>query len=178
MLSLPPSKTDHYRGDLMAEVIVVEYGDYECPLSSRTGEWPQILLKIFRHKVCFVYRHFPLRDIHPHAFRAAVAAQIAASYGMFWEMHQLLLASYDDLKCKKLISIAREIGLEEEAFLKQFHKKELIDCVRRDLISGQRSGVTSTPTFFLNNMKLEGPVNLEILQENIVRILRGYRICA
>jgi protein-disulfide isomerase len=178
MLSSPANKNDHYKGDLKAEVVVIEYGDYECPLSSRTLEWPQVLLSVFQKKVCFVYRHYPLRNIHANALRAAVAAEIASGHGLFWEMHALLFANHNDLSYKKLITLSHELGIEEKDFLTKFKSREVLYHVRQDLISAERSGVTSTPSFFLNNQRLEGPVSLEILQKNIHKILGGYRISA
>jgi hypothetical protein len=121
----------------------------------------------------FVFRHFPLDSVHPHARRAAEAAEAAASQGRFWEMHDLLYENQDDLGDEALRRHAARLGLDPARFEKDLEERAHAPRVREDRFGGERSGVEGTPTFFVNGVRYEGPRDLEALLEAIEDAARG-----
>jgi protein-disulfide isomerase len=170
-LQVPAHGKDHRIGLLEAPIVVIEYGDYECPLSAKANHWMNEILKEFKSDICYVFRHFPFTDIHPHSALAAIAAEAAAKEHRFWEMHNLLMENYKILSGKKIVEMSREINLEMEDFLLSLESDDLMDNVCKDIVSGEESGVHSTPSFFVNNILLEGPTNYHSLREEIVQNL-------
>jgi protein-disulfide isomerase len=157
-MQLHPGLTadDHIRGLRGAPTLLVVYGDYECPVSRRL--W-QVLrdLRAEEAAVCEVFRHFPLGNVHPHAFVAATAAEAASDQRMFWPMHDALFAHQDALEVADLAAYAAELGLDVERFDEDVAYGTFADAVRADQRGGVGSGVATTPTVFLNGDLLELP---------------------
>jgi len=149
-LAEPVSATDHVLGPPYAPVVVVEYGDFECPACRRAAPAVELMLRRFQNKVGFVFRHFPLEAKHPHALDAAQAAECAAAQGKFWEMHKLLLEHQAHLDRRHLRAYAEQIGLDMARFVAELDDGVYLQRIREHVDGGKRSGVKSTPGFFVN----------------------------
>jgi protein-disulfide isomerase len=163
-LTLPVSEErDHIRGPASAGVTLVEYGDLECPHCGRAHYVLNELLAEFPEDVRLVFRHFPLAQVHPHAQRAAEASEAAGAQGQFWEMHDVLFENQDALDDESLAEYAQELDLDLVIFLRDLNAGVYTERVREDFMSGVRSGVNGTPTFFINGRRHNGPWDLESL---------------
>ena len=149
-LSVPVNQTDHTVGPSDAAVTVVEYGDFECPNCKQAAPAVKLLLEHFAGRVRFVYRHFPLTEVHPHALEAALAAEAAGAQHKFWPMHDLLFEHQDRLKLKQLRAYAERLELDMTSYNAEMDDTVYLQRVREQIDSGQRSGVRATPTFFIN----------------------------
>jgi Na+/H+ antiporter NhaA/glutaredoxin len=161
---------DHIRGSGDAPVTLVEYGDFECPYCGRAEEVVRELLSDFGD-VRYVWRQLPLTDVHPHAQLAAEAAEAAGAQGRFWEMHALLFAHQDALRGEDLVGYARELGLDVERFRDELRSHAWASHVADDVDSADLSGVSGTPTFFLNGRRHHGAYDVAALS----RAVRGAR---
>lgn len=150
---------DHVRGPREAPVTVVEYGDFECPYCGRAEPAVRDLLAS-DGDVRYVWRHFPLDDVHVHARLAAVAAEAAAAQGRFWEMHDLLFAHQDALRPSDLSGYAEELGLDAERFHRDLAERAGAARVTADEESADLGGVSGTPTFFVNGRRYQGAFDL------------------
>jgi protein-disulfide isomerase len=162
-LTPPASQRDHRRGPETAPVTLVEYGDYECPYC---GEAYPIVKEIQRRlgdRLRFVFRNFPLTQSHPHAQHAAEAAEAAAVEGKFWEMHDYLFEHQRALDDAHLVQYAVALNLDEETFKREMTEHVHTNRVREDFLSGVRSGVNGTPTFFINGVRHDDSYELETL---------------
>jgi protein-disulfide isomerase len=157
------SGEDHVAGPEDAPVTLVEYGDYECPHCGRAHPIVQQVRKAMGAELRFAFRHFPLREIHPHAERAAEAAEAADAQGKFWPMHDLLFTHQDALEDSDLLAYASTLGLDVDQFKAELESGVHAARVRRDFRSGVRSGVNGTPTFFINGARFEAPWDLPTL---------------
>jgi Na+/H+ antiporter NhaA/glutaredoxin len=153
---------DHLRGPAEAAVTVVEYGDFECPYCGRAEPVIRELLGDFGD-VRYVWRHLPLSDVHPNADAAAEAAEAAAAQGAFWEMHDLLLDHQGDLRFRDLRRYAEQLGLDLERFDDDVRRHEHAPRIEEDVDSADSSGVTGTPTFFINERRHDGAYDIETL---------------
>ena len=154
MLALPVSdQRDHIQGPRTATVTLVEYGDYECPYCGEAHQVLNGLLKQFPDQVRLVFRNFPLTQIHPHAQEAAEAAEAASAQGRFWEMHDLLYQRHAALEPEDLVSYADELRLDLSRFQIEMTQDVHAERIREDFMSGVRSGVNGTPTFFINGFR-------------------------
>lgn len=178
ILQSPPSFHDHRKGDLSAPLILVEYGDYECPHSTKASQWIPHLLNDFGNNLCYIYRHFPLAHIHPHSALAALAAEAADIEGKFWKMHEALFRNHLMISTDVIMSIAEELKINEDTFIQSLDREDLVDRICEDIISGEESGVSSTPAFFINGIRLEGPISYEILRDNMINSISGKSISA
>lgn len=161
---------DHYQGNPDAPLVLVEYGDFECPDCGQAYPFLNQIKAEFAGRLCFVFRNMPLDQlypIHPHATIAANGAQAAALQGKFWEMHDLLFENQNDLSEEKIVELAEKLGLNMEQFEEDFASAEVAEQVEDNLNSGKDNGVTSTPTFFLNGEKIEDSRNYEALIERL-----------
>jgi len=149
-LSLPVGAVDHILGPSHAAVTVVEYGDFECPNCKQAAPAVKLLLARFTGRVRFVYRHFPLEDVHPHALHAALAAEAAAGQGKFWQMHDLLFENQSHLKLPQLRRYAQQLELDMARYDAEMAEELYLQRVREHIESGERSGVRGTPGFFVN----------------------------
>ena len=153
---------DHIRGPIDAPVTVVEYGDFECPYCGQAEPVVRELLRDFGD-VRYVWRHLPLNDVHPHAQLAAEAAEAAADQGAFWEMHDLLLDHQDALRPNDLIGYAEQLGLDVERFTDDLREHAGAARVAEDVDSADLSGVSGTPTFFINGRRHYGAYDIATL---------------
>jgi len=151
-LSLPVGGADHILGPSQAAVTVVEYGDFECPNCKQAAPAVKLLLARFTGRVRFVYRHFPLEDVHPHALHAALAAEAAAGQGKFWQMHDLLFENQSHLKLPQLRRYAQQLELDMARYDAEMAEELYLQRVREHIESGERSGVRGTPGFFVNGV--------------------------
>jgi protein-disulfide isomerase len=149
-LSDPVNASDHVLGPEHAPVVVVEYGDFECPNCKQAAPSVKLLLERFPNRVRFAYRHFPLEEAHPHALVAAEAAECAGDQGRFWEMHDRLFAHQDHLMPKHLERYAEEIGLDMARYIAEMDDRVYLQRVREHQDSGRRSHLRATPGFFVN----------------------------
>lgn len=162
-LALPVDlERDHLRGPKDAPVTVVEYGDFECPYCGRAEPAVRELLADFGD-VRYVWRHLPLSDVHPNAQRAAEAVEAAADQGAFWEMHDALLDHQDDLRPRDLFAYAEQLGLDVERFRDDLQRQRWASRIEEDVDSADMSGVTGTPTFFINGRKHDGAYDIGAL---------------
>ena len=162
-LDPPVGDQDHALGPATAPVTLVKYGDYECPYCGRMHPVVRELRERLGDRLRFVFRHFPLDSVHPHARRAAEAAEAAAAQGRFWEMHDLLYENRENLDDESLGRYADELGLDVARFEDDLSQRRHAPRVREDRFGGERSGVEGTPTFFVNGMRYEGSLELQAL---------------
>src|SRR5258708_9746867 len=172
-LAVPVSERDHIQGPPTAPVTLVEYGDYECPYCGAAYLVVKYLQRQLRDDLRFVFRNFPLIEIHPHAEQAAEAAEAAGAQGNYWEMHDRLFANQQALDLPDLVHYANEIGLDIPRFEHDLATHAFEPRVLEDLISGARSGVNGTPTFFINEERWEGGYDEESLLAGLVAASRS-----
>jgi protein-disulfide isomerase len=153
MLTPPVGAQDHVRGESSAAVTLLMYGDYQCPFTQAAHPVVKDLQRHFGPRLQFAFRHFPLTRKHPHAQRAAEAAEAAAGQGKFWEMHDQLIERIWALDTDSLFRAAEGLGLDTARFSRELTQHTHADRVRRDVQSGTDSGVSGTPTFFLNGIR-------------------------
>jgi protein-disulfide isomerase len=163
-LTVPIGDRDHVLSR-DAQLTLLEYGDYECPFCGAAAESVEQLMRVMGTEVQFAYRHFPLTQIHPHAQSAAEAAEAAGQQGRFWDMHRLLFAHQDRLTPGDLLGYASTLRLDLRRFALDLEKHAHAPRVREDFLSGVRSGVNGTPTFFANGVRHNGGYDLESLVE-------------
>ena len=173
-LADPVTGEDHAQGLLTADaaVTLVQYGDYECPYTRLSRHAIHQLQREFPDSLRFVFRHFPLEEIHPHARAAAMAAEAAGAQTDFWKMHDYLFEHQTHLQDADLRRYALELGLDIQQFERDRRSPEVARRINRDLDSGERSGVEGTPTFYVNGIRHEGGYNLESLRPAIVAAMR------
>ena len=158
-------EVDHVRGPATARLIV-EYGDYECPYSRRAFHEIERVEQDMSGRVRFAFRHFPLVEIHPHAFAAAAAAEAAALQDRFWDMHELLFHRQKALEDDDLRGYAAELGLDVARFDRDRSDAEVETRIRRDVASGLASGqVRGTPTLFIESVVHLGGYDAATLRE-------------
>src|SRR5579884_1518850 len=154
---------DHVRGPEDAPVTLVEYGDFECPYCGRAEPAIRELLRDFGDDVRYVWRHLPLNDVHPHAQAAGEASEAAAKQGRFWELYDVLLANQDALERDDLLRYARELGLDPVRFAADLERHVGAARIAEDVDGADLSGVSGTPTFFVNGRRYYGAYDLETL---------------
>ncbi len=161
------SKRDHIQGPINAPAKLVEYGDYECPFCGQAHLIVKEVQQLLGNQLCFVFRNFPMNVAHPHAEHAAEAAEAAGAQGMFWEMHDTLYENQDALEDKDLAAYAASLGLDIARFNLDMATHRFAPRVREDFLSGVRSGVNGTPTFFINGIRHDGGWDLRSLVSRI-----------
>ncbi|MGF1633834.1 MAG: thioredoxin domain-containing protein [Phycisphaerae bacterium] len=155
-LAEPVDDADHALGPATAPVTVVEYGDYECPHCAQSLPILNELRDALGERMRFVFRHFPLSSVHPHAAAAASAAEAAGVQGRFWDMHELLLSRQSELDVADLQRHALKLNLDPYRFNADVSGGRFEQRIRRDIDSGKASGVTGTPTYFVNGRRVPG----------------------
>ena len=168
-LTAAVSERDHTRGTPTAAVTLVEYGDFECPYCRALAPIVDGLRQRLGDQLRFVFRHFPMTSSHPHAFRAAQAAEAAAAQGKFWEMHDLLFTRQEALEDGHLSAYAAELGLDAQRFRRELEAGDHAERVREDMRSGSASGATGTPTIYLDGVRFDASVSLQALLAAIRR---------
>ena len=164
-LMMPVSSRDHVIGPETAPVTLVEYGDFECPHCAAAYVIINKVQQTLGDELRFVFRHFPLTQIHPHAEPAAEASEAAGAQGQFWEMHHVLFENQPMLDSLHLTMFAKELGLDVERFSRELAAGIYRERVREDFFSGVRSGVNGTPAFFINGARYDGSWDLPPLIE-------------
>ncbi len=162
-LKVPVTGADHIQGDENAPITLVEYGDYECPHCGRAYPIIQQVQKHFGKQLRFIFRNFPLNEIHPEAEGAAESAEFAAANGKFWEMHDGIFENQRNLGVPMLLELAESLGLSSANLRQALKAGQFTPKVKEDFLGGVRSGVNGTPTFFINDHRHDGPHEFEDL---------------
>ena len=157
----PVGKSDHIQGSANASITLLEYGDFECSSCGVAYPIVKSIQQQLGDKLRFVFRQFPLSEAHPHAQHAAEVAEAAAAQGSFWEMHDLLYENQEQLSDRDLVRYAGETGIDTSAAERLLEDGTYTDTVRQQFMTGVRSGVNGTPTFFLNGIRYDGEWNDE-----------------
>ena len=164
-LVVPVGNRDHAQGPADAPVTLVEYGDYECPHCGRAYPIVKDVQRRLGKQLRFIFRNFPLANMHPHAEHAAEAAEAAASQEHFWEMHDTIFEHQHALDDGHLATYAESIGIDRVKFERELSGHVHAARVREDFLSGVRSGVNGTPTFFINGVRYEDSWDPDTLTE-------------
>jgi protein-disulfide isomerase len=176
LLTLPVAAgRDHVAGLADAVVTLVEYGDYECPYCGAAHPIIKEVQARMGERLRFAFRNFPLTTAHPHAQAAAEAAEAAAAQGAFWPMHDLLFENQTRLRERDLRAYAERLGLDLERFDADLTGHVHAARVHEDFLSGVRSGVNGTPTFYINGARHDGSYELESLLPALQRATHGTR---
>jgi protein-disulfide isomerase len=160
---------DHIQGPANAAVTLVQYGDYECPYCGQAYPIVKEVQARMGERLRFVFRNFPITTSHPHAERAAEAAETAAAQGRFWEMHDLLYEKQKHLRDEDLHAYAEQLGLDVELFDKEMADQTHVERIHEDFMSGVRSGVNGTPTFYVNGARHDDSWDTETLLKALER---------
>ena len=158
MSKLKPTvnSNDHFQGNTNAPIVLVEYGDYECPYCERAYAIIKNIQLALDSNLKFVFRNFPLAEVHSNATNAAIAAEAASAQGKFWEMHDILFENQHHLGDTSILKYAAKIGLNIEQFEADIKNPQYLKKVESDFESGARSGVWGTPTFYINDEMYDG----------------------
>ena len=170
-LKVPVGPGDHAQGPADAPVTLVEYGDYECPHCGHAYPIVKALQKKLGKQLRFVFRNFPLREIHPNAEAAAETAEFAATHGKFWDMHDLIFENQNSISEQMLEELAHRLTLDRQALRDALMSGTFAERVRGDFSIGGRSGVNGTPTFFINSRRHDGDFELETLLQAIQEMI-------
>jgi len=171
-LAVPVNKHDHILGPTTAKVTLVEYGDFECPYCGQAYHVVHPLLDQFDKDVRFVYRHFPLADLHPHAVMAAEAAEAGGAQRRFWPMYHLIFQNQHALEPDNLLEYAVAAGLDLDQFERDMVEHVHLPRIEKHLESGLQSGVHGTPTFFVDGVYQDLALGYEQLYRAIEEQLR------
>ncbi len=155
-LAVPVSERDHSQGSATAVVTLVQYGDYECPYTRLSTHVVRALQQQLGEQLRFVFRNFPLTEIHPHALHAALAAEAAAAQGKFWEMHDYIFHHQHMLEDADLEQFAEAVGLDRQQYARDMADQRALARIEEEVEGGERSGVQGTPTFFINGVLYRG----------------------
>src|SRR2546430_3982078 len=155
-LVAPVNVRDHSQGPTTAAVTLVQYGDYECPYTRQSTTIVRAIQQQLGDQLRFVFRNFPLTEIHPHALHAAFAAEAAAVQGKFWQMHDYIFHHQHTLEDSNLEQFAEAAGLDMQQFARDITERPYISRIEEGLKSGIRSGVRGTPTIFITGVPYPG----------------------
>jgi protein-disulfide isomerase len=175
-LQPPVGAHDHVRGSRSPAVSLVEYGDFECPYCRTAAGIVNGLHDALGDQLSFTFRHFPMRDVHPHAQHAAEVAEAAAAQGHFWKMHDRLFAANDAFDDPSLILFARELDLDVETLAQELTSHTHAARIEAQRQSGIASGVTDTPTFFIDGMRYDGSISLPKMIAAVRALHPGIRV--
>jgi protein-disulfide isomerase len=162
-LTLEVSERDHSQGPANAPLTFVEYGDYECPYCGAAYPIVKEVQRALGDELRFVFRNFPLGEIHPHAVQAAETAEATGVQGKFWEMHDYLYEHQSRLETKHLLAYAEHLGLDVARVERELAEHTHEPRIREDFLSGARSGVNGTPTFYINGVRHDGSYDVDTL---------------
>jgi len=160
------SERDHIRGPMDADVTLLEYGDLECPYCGQAEPVIRELLSEMGN-LRYVWRHLPLSDVHPQAQMAAEASEAAALQGRFWDMHDRLITHQDELKIRQIMGHAEALGLDMDKFTAAIQKRKGAGRIAEDVESADLSGVSGTPSFFINGHRHQGAYDIETLTKAV-----------
>jgi protein-disulfide isomerase len=170
-LDVRPS--DHIQGSKDAPVTLIEYGDYQCPYCGAAYPVVKQLQRRMGESMCFVFRNFPLTEVHPFAEGAAEAAEAAGEQGKFWEMHDALYENQNALEPEDLLGYAKHLHLDVPRFTTELTTHAHAKRIREDFLSGVRSGVNGTPTFFINGVRHDAANDFDTLLAAVRARLKG-----
>lgn len=168
-LLVPISERDRIRGSLDTPVKLLEYGDYQCSDCGQLHRTLQAIEQQFGESFCFAFRHFPQTPSHPQAQKAAEAAEAAAAQGRFWQMHDTLFEHQHALNDSHLVEYANDLGLDIPQFLRDLSEQLYVNRINKDIESGRKNHVISTPTLFINGTRYFGALDLESLLTVILK---------
>ena len=168
----------HVRGPDEASVTLVEFGDFECPYCGQAEPVIRELLSSFGDDLRYVWRHLPLNDVHPTAQLAAEASEAAGAQGKFWEMYDALLGRDGALTPRSIGDQAQRLGLDVDRFWDEVRRHEYAPRVADDVASADASGVSGTPTFFINGRRHQGAYDVATLTEAVEAARRRARLLA
>jgi protein-disulfide isomerase len=171
-LKVPVSSSDHIQGADKPSIVLVEYGDFQCPYCGMAYPVVKMLHKHYEKQLAHVFRNFPLSQIHPLAEPAAEAAEFAAAQGSFWQMHDLIFENQALLSLPFLLELGKRVGLPPETLEPAISNKKFEQKIQEDFLGGVRSGVNGTPTFFINEQRYDGRVRFEELVLTIDALLK------
>jgi protein-disulfide isomerase len=166
------SAADHLLGDPQAKLTLLEYGDYECPACIQAEPLMQHLVEAHKGRLRFVYRHYPLMEVHPNAEVAAEAAEAAAAQGRFWDMHRLLFAQAHHLTLPALAGHAQSLGLDMTRSNAEMADHIYTQRVQEHRRAGERSGVRATPAIFLNGRPVDVSYGFDRLEAAVQLALK------
>jgi protein-disulfide isomerase len=161
--ALPVPDRDHIQGPIDAPIMLLEYGDYECPYCGEAYPVVKEIQERLGNRLCFAFRNFPLSNSHPHAEHAAEAAETAAAQRRFWEMHDLLYENQEALDDEDLAQYASALGLDARRLITEVQAGTHAARIKEDFRSGARHGVNGTPSFFINGVRYDGTPAVEEL---------------
>ena len=162
-LAVPITDRDHSQGPASAAVTLVQYGDYECPYTRLSTTVVRAIQQQLGEQLRFVFRNFPLTEIHPHALHAALAAEAAAVQGKFWQMHDYIFHHQHTLEDADLEQFAEAVGLDLQQYARALADQRALARIEEEVEGGERSGVQGTPTFFINGALYRGSWEREAL---------------
>jgi protein-disulfide isomerase len=168
-LIAPVTERDHVRGSPTAPVVLVEYGDYECPHCGRAYWVIKRLREELGSELAFVFRNFPVAELHPRAETVAEALEATSPQDHFWDMHDWFYEHQHELEGLDLEQHAQVAGLDIARWKNDRQEPQYRDRVREDMESGRQSGVTATPTFFINGTRYRGPYDFDSMLAAIRR---------
>jgi protein-disulfide isomerase len=174
-LAVPPEPTDHAQGSDHARVVVVEYGDFECPSCKVAATTPSLLLERFPNQVRFVFRHFPLEEAHPHALLAAEASEAAGAQGKFWRMYDVLFLNQAHLKSADLQHYASELGVDMARYVAEMDDHIYLQRVREHIASGRLSHIRATPAFFINGAVQDISYGMKALHDAVAAAVAQHK---
>jgi protein-disulfide isomerase len=166
-LAVSPEPTDHSAGAEHARVVLLEYGDFECPSCKMAVPTPKLLLERFPGRLRFIFRHFPLEEAHPHALLAAEVSEAAAAQGKFWPMHDLLFRNQAHLKAADLRRYAAETGIDLVRYTAEMDDHIYLQKVREHIAGGRRSHLRATPAFFVNGVLQDVSFGMQALHDAV-----------
>lgn len=176
----PPTNDDWVKGNKESKVVLVEYSDFQCPACAAYYFVLKKLFQEFGNDIQFVYRHFPLRRIHPNSQLAAQASEAAGIQGKFWEMHDMIFENQQEWSRKNrdraeeiFISYAKRLNLDIERFKDDLNSEKVKDKVNSDYQSGIEAKINATPTFFLNGKKIQNPRSYEEFRNIINQVINN-----
>lgn len=172
-LTVPINERDHVRGSLDAPVVLVEYGDFECPYCAAAYAVVKKLEEDLPDTLAVVFRQFPLVNVHPHAQLAAEAAEAAGAQGRFWRMHDVLFEHQDALAPADLMKYATALHLDLRRFAADLSRHMFLPKIEDDMRGGLQSGVKGTPTFFINGVLHQGGLDEASLLASIMQLAAG-----
>jgi protein-disulfide isomerase len=162
--------SDQVAGNRDAPVLLVEYGDYECSYCGEAYGVIKKLQEFFGASLGFIFRDFPLIEIHPHALNAAYIAEAAGLQNKFWQMHDIIFENQNTLALEQLLNLAETIHVDINILMKDCHSHRIRNKVANDLESGIRSGVNNTPAFFINGIRYDGDYSFEVMKIALTRV--------
>ena len=174
-LKIPVSRADHAQGRDDARVVLVEYGDYQCPYCGAAAPIVKRLQAALGADLKFVFRNFPLTEAHPDALNAAKAAEAAAARGKFWQMHDMLYENQIDLSTSALIGYAGQLGLDGDEFERDVGDPRTFERIEKDFEGGVRSGVNGTPGFFVDGVRYDGDWGYDTFVRVLMQRARSVR---